>query len=249
MGLDVYAGTFTRYYARTWKTASQKFCEENGMEFHQIRTDDTPPPPVEEVEAGVGAWLEQLVQVLNNSGVSAEAWEDNGAKPYYTDKPDWDAFGALLLYGASKLLQKEPPLKYAKRTDFEKHPLINSDSRFNGWSLYGGAVCHWIPLSDSFMFNYPLPNGVEVNIGTTGLLKNELTMINKIGWNADRESILNWVGTEGYPEEAVISGGKIEFKEQVEEYDTESLAKLAFSVLWQAVEFSESERVPIILDF
>lgn len=252
MGLDVYAGTYVRYYTRNWKTVNQQFCEKNGFEYRQIRTDDTPPPPVETVMPSVKDWVENVIQVLHNSGVpSAEIWEENNEKPYYTAKPDWDALDALLLYAASKILDKSFPEDFSKNMDIYEHPLmkeIGKCERVNGWSLFKG-VCHWIPINDSIMFNFPLANGVNADIAATLLLKYELMKINELGWNADRETILSWSETEGYPNDAAIKDGKIECVKSHEVYDTESLAKFAFSILWEAVEFSEKERVPIVFDF
>lgn len=251
MGMDVYAGTFTRYYARNWKTASQKFCEENGIAFRQIRTDSSPPPPVEEIMDGVNDWQNRLVEVLHNSGVpAAEPWEENNEKPYYTDKPDWDAFGALALYAASKLLDKKTPKDYPKGMDYNSHPLMRkiSKSSFGGLSLFSG-VYHWIPVNDSIMFKYPLVNGITADIGTTTLLKSELIKINELGWKEDRNTILGWSNTEGYPQDASFNNGRLEIKKVTEVYDTHSLAKFAFSVLWRAAEFAENERVPVILDY
>lgn len=251
MGLDVYAGTFTRYYARNWKTATQKFSEENGISFRQIRADNTPQPPAEEICEGVNHWQEQLVRVLHNSGVpSAETWEENNEKPYYTDKTGWDAFNALLLYAASKLLGENFPKDFPKGMEIDDHPLMKpmKEGQFTGWSLFAG-VCHWIPLNESIMFHFPLANGIAVDIGTTALLKFELSKINEIGWKAARETILDWDKTEGYPADATFQDGKVKFNQVSEVYDTESLAKFAFSILWQAVEFAERERVPVILDF
>ncbi len=37
MGLDIYAGTLTRYYTHNWKTVTQQFVEANGMSFQTIR--------------------------------------------------------------------------------------------------------------------------------------------------------------------------------------------------------------------
>ena len=31
MGLDIYAGTLTRYYSHNWKTVVQQWAEENGF--------------------------------------------------------------------------------------------------------------------------------------------------------------------------------------------------------------------------
>lgn len=35
----------------------------------------------------------------------------------------------------------------------------------------------------------------------------------------------------------------------IQYYDTESLAKYAFSIFYQAVQFAEKNNVPVILDF
>ncbi len=37
MGLDIYAGTLTRYYSHNWKTVVQQWAEENGWGFKKSR--------------------------------------------------------------------------------------------------------------------------------------------------------------------------------------------------------------------
>ena len=39
MGLDIYAGTLTRYYSHNWKTVVQQWAEENGFGFQKITPD------------------------------------------------------------------------------------------------------------------------------------------------------------------------------------------------------------------
>ena len=39
MGLDIYAGTLTRYYSHNWKTVVQQWAEENGYSFNCITPD------------------------------------------------------------------------------------------------------------------------------------------------------------------------------------------------------------------
>ena len=39
MGLDIYAGTLTRYYSHNWKTVVQQWAEENGWGFQKIRME------------------------------------------------------------------------------------------------------------------------------------------------------------------------------------------------------------------
>ena len=36
MGLDIYAGTLTRYYAHNWKSAVQQWAEANGYTFQRV---------------------------------------------------------------------------------------------------------------------------------------------------------------------------------------------------------------------
>ena len=42
MGLDIYAGTLTRYYSHNWKTVVQQWAEENGYTFNRITPDGEP---------------------------------------------------------------------------------------------------------------------------------------------------------------------------------------------------------------
>lgn len=255
MGMDVYAGTFTRYYARNWKTVTQRFCEENGIAYQQlgVHADIAPEDKMspEEIEQGVNQWIRHTTAALKQAGIeTAECWQDDNEKPYYTDKPDWDAFGALLIYAAGKLLNKESPEQFKKGTDFCNHPLLKEamEGSAGEMSLYRG-VCHWLPIDDSFMFNYVLANGVEAEIGTVRCLKAELCKINEMCWNADEDTVIDWSFSEGYPDDGKIVDGKPQIGKVHEVYDTQSLAKFAFSVLWQAVKFSEKENVPIILDY
>ena len=37
MGLDIYAGTLTRYYSHNWKTVVQQWAEEQGYSFNRIK--------------------------------------------------------------------------------------------------------------------------------------------------------------------------------------------------------------------
>ena len=41
MGLDIYAGTLTRYYSHNWKTVVQQWAEENGFTPSSIETESS----------------------------------------------------------------------------------------------------------------------------------------------------------------------------------------------------------------
>ena len=91
-------------------------------------------------------------------------------RPYYTDKPDWDAFGAVLLVAACHTYEEPVPPTMEKDWDFGEHPLIarvaSDDERV--WSLFRGATW-WLPLSDSFLFQGSLPTDDTAAIATLGL--------------------------------------------------------------------------------
>lgn len=83
MGLDIYAGTMTRYYAQNWKSSVQKFCEEYGFPFHRITPNGnnvcTVPP--EEIQEDMQQWTAYLVNILTNSGIEGcTPWEENNVK-------------------------------------------------------------------------------------------------------------------------------------------------------------------------
>jgi len=255
MGLDIYAGTLSRYYMRNWKTITQQFCEENGMQYSQIHPtgSEEDNASVTETESTVRQWQEQLINALKSSGVEdAKGWvEDYDTKPYYTNKPDWDAFGALLLFATGKLLKVRSPKEYKKNTDYNQVLKIMGiyNTKYRQWSLFSG-VCYYVPIEDRLVFKYPLHNGQESMLSTVACLKYELTKINEACWQADEVAIRDWVNTEGYPAEGQIGGnGLLRLLPKRKVYSTESLAKFAFSILWQAVQFAEKEQVTIVLDY
>ncbi|MBR4086110.1 MAG: hypothetical protein IKK33_17725 [Lachnospiraceae bacterium] len=193
------------------------------------------------------------MNALKNSGAdTAKAWkEDYDTTPYYTNKPDWDALGALLLFATGKLLKVRFPKDYKKNTNYyEVLKIMGIDkTQYKQWSLFSD-VCYYIPIEERLVFRYPMPNGQENMLSTISCLKYELTQINEASWKADETTILDWVNTEGYPADGQIGGnGLLQFLPRRKVYSTESLARFAFSILWQAVSFAEKEQVAIVFDY
>ena len=48
----------------------------------------------------------------------------------------------------------------------------------------------WLPLTDSFLFQGPLPTDDPAAIGTVGGLLKELEKLNQLAWQADEDTIL-----------------------------------------------------------
>ena len=104
----------------------------------------------------------------------------------------------------------------------------------------------------TFFFQAPLPTDDQAIIATLGGLRKELEKLNQLAWQADENTILSWSETEGYPTDGIIPAhGKISRADIQEhtQFDTQSLAKFAFSMFWQAMRFAEEQQVPILLDY
>ena len=73
MGMDIYAGTLTRYYAQNWKTAAQQFAEENGWGYQRIMPEGTSQEEGEmlspaEIQADMEQWRDGLLKALTPEG-------------------------------------------------------------------------------------------------------------------------------------------------------------------------------------
>ena len=259
MGLDIYAGTLTRYYARNWKTVVEQWAEDNGYEFRHVSPEGETMPKEEnvaprEICAVMENWRDQICAAIAQSGREVGApWVEDNDKAYFTDKPDWDALGALLLVAACHICSEPVPEKVEKDWNFTEDPLIRkmAENKDEVWSLFQEATW-WLPVQDRFLIQGPLPTGNNAVIGTTAGLKEELQQINELAWQADEETILSWSETEGYPVDGEVGPDGVFTRADIPEhtqYDTDSLAKFAFSVFWKAVKFSEEYQVPILLDY
>jgi len=222
MGLDIYAGPLTRYYSHNWKTVVQQWAEENGYTFNRITPDGEPADNEEElspaeIQAAVEDWRDQILAAISQPNQPHYTpWPEDNERPYYTDKPDWDAFGAMLLVAACHTYEEPVPLTMEKDWDFGEHPLIArlASDEERVWSLLRGATW-WLPLTDSFLFQGPLPTDDQTMIAT--------------------------LDSDGQYSKADIP--------EHTQYDTQSLAKFAFSVFWRAMRFAEEQQVPILLDY
>ena len=89
-------------------------------------------------------------------------------------------------------------------------------------------------------------------IATLGGLRKELEKLNQLAWQTDEDTILGWADTEGYPVDGTVDSDGQYSKADIPEhtqYDTQFLAKFAFSMFWRAMRFAEEQQVPILLDY
>ena len=159
----------------------------------------------------------------------------------------------MLLVAACHTYGEPVPHTVEKGWNFREHPLVArlASDEERVWSLFRGATW-WLPLADAFFFQAPLPTDNTATISTVGGLRKELEKLNQLAWQADEDTITDWADTEGYPIDGTIDTDGLYSKADIPEhtqYDTQSLAKYAFSMFWQAMRFAEEQQVPILLDY
>ena len=126
LGLDVYAGSLTRYHAGAWSTIVDQ-TEEAGVEVRVSRADDLPADSIhdpEEVLAVVLSWREQLGTHL---GIRLE-WPEGIGTPYDTDELEWDGYGAVQLLAAYEVHPDLQPKRGWFRGDPRDDPSLYPDA-------------------------------------------------------------------------------------------------------------------------
>ncbi|MDX2146240.1 MAG: hypothetical protein SFZ23_01860 [Planctomycetota bacterium] len=191
MGLDLYAGTFTRYYLGDWQTVVQQ-------SFPGQVTVQRPPNPDRisdpiQISEIVAQWMKAL---STGTGLTLD-WDESLRRPYFTDKPAWDAFGALKIWAAHddqsldasahdqpitiENWSKDPSLTpYRDQPGSGRYPYITSDTEI------------WLPLSEPALFTGPDATGNERMFGEVGMLLAELELLNQRTWNASDEAAEQW---------------------------------------------------------
>ena len=105
--------------------------EEHGYTFQRITPSGDEIPEDEkmspaEIQADIENWQQQVLSAITQPGQKPYTpWTENNEKPYYTDKPDWDAFGAMLLVAACHVYGKPVPDTIENDWQFLDHPLID----------------------------------------------------------------------------------------------------------------------------
>jgi len=156
LGLDIYVGSFTRYYAGDWELVAARVARELGATFEVVRQHN-PPDAIrdpEEIRSIVLEWRSGLAASLASHLPEPLDWDESLDALYFTDKPCWDGYQGLLLKAA---YQEHPGLTIPREIpkDFDKDPAIQrsmgADSQTSYPSLLSNAQ-FWLPARFPFVF-------------------------------------------------------------------------------------------------
>ena len=258
MGLDIYAGSLTRYYSRNWKNRPQQWAEANGVKCVMTDAHGNEIKPVEDkaeimrIQDAVCQWARTLFEYLG-ACLPDQLWKEAPELGYFTDKPDWEAYGALIMLLACHL-QNRPLPEYVEKGWRASDDAVVKESmaQKSGFSLLS-EVNLWLPIDEMSIFTTNKPTGDVGPVSTLIVLKGELEEINRRIWGEDEATIKSW-RLDKYYTPLPVQQKKSLFsflrrKKATEKYRTEDLAQAAFSILYEAVNFAIEHKVPLLLDY
>jgi hypothetical protein len=102
MGLDIYVGPLSRYYAGDWETVIQRWGRENGTPITMIRPPGHRFPSLDDALQAVLTWRLQLEAAFGDLVHEPLDWSEDPTGDYSTDKPGFDGRSAVLLLAAQQ---------------------------------------------------------------------------------------------------------------------------------------------------
>lgn len=188
MGLDIYAGSVTRYVAGDWLTIVQQTFGDRAVVVRANEAEDRVTDG-DVIERAVAQWQEMFVRAFGE----AARWRDTADVPYQTDKPNWDGYGAVLVLAAC---QEQPHLTPGTTTEVAGRSITNPPllaANFQDGQVFkiaatapnlfpvllkGAEWCLPVP-ADTPLFDAPTPNGTEVLMGSLAAFVDELRALNE----------------------------------------------------------------------
>jgi hypothetical protein len=235
VGLDVYVGALTRYYAGNWETIVQRYGREAGIPVEVARkTPSDAITDVNEVRTLVLSWRTALSEALQSDISRPLDWNETDDAPYFTDKPTWDCYSSLLVWAAHSEHPTLPiPVRFVEdwTTDLAYQRSADKDFK-TAFPQLLRDVEMWLPHDFSFTFRAEDPGGNEVGFGSSIELCRQLEKLNRRTWNATEETLGEW-RREGAEHKAPVETG----------------AKFAFSLMLELAREAVAHRLIMKLDY
>ena len=236
MGLDIYVGSFTRYYSGNWETVVQKYGSEQSLGVQVVRLNS----PVDaitdpnQIQPTILSWRDKLSQSLGSNIDSPLDWDETDTAPYFTDKPAWDCYSSLLLWAAYSE-HPELPRPHDCIEDWTSDIAFQRSIDPNFKSSFPQLLRDveiWLPQKFAFTFRAADPTGKELGFGSSIFLQTQLELLNHRTWNATDQTLALWLN-EGAEYKAPLEIG----------------ARFAFSIMYELAHQAVKHRLVMKLDY
>jgi hypothetical protein len=238
MGLDVYVGSLTRYYLHDWETVIQQLGREQGIPVEIRHSEPSPPDELKdaaEIRETVSRWRAGLKQALHGTVGDPFDWDESPDAPYFTDKPDWDGYGGMLLLAAhDENPQLKPPKTISKQGWKDDQALrVSSDPTFPTRYAQILAPEWWLPWDFDWPFEGMAPSLTKRIFGSAPALLRQLTDLNTRTFRGTSAQLAEWANQP-------IEGGDGPFAQA---------ARLGLAIFLDLTQKAVVSRLPMLLDY
>jgi hypothetical protein len=172
VGLDVYVGSLTRYYAEGPGDVAERIARQQGVPFARDQAAE------DVIRVAVVSWRDGLGRWLGDRLAAPLDWDESGQAPCVTDKPSWDGYGGTVLLAAH---DEHPELAVPATVsaDWPDDPAYQASSARGAGSRYQQLLTPelWLPCGFGFVVRTQDVTGEEVQIGSSVALLDELELL------------------------------------------------------------------------
>jgi hypothetical protein len=229
MGLDIYVGSLTRYYARDWKTIVQQAAEAQGLKVQLVR----PPDPKDvvtdknQIRQAVLGWRLLIERGLGKHLRGKLDWDESDGTPYFTDKPDFEGWHAVqILAGSAATGDPLPKTVPADWTKDRKRAAAVKRSPYR--HIVEPYV--WLPAEFDDVFVAQSLGGPNLPFGSSPRLLDQLQHLNQDTLRATPEDFPKW-------------------RFDGPDHDIDRMTRFGLAVFTELAEKSVSARLPMLLDY
>jgi hypothetical protein len=162
------------------------------------------------------------------------SWNETSAAPWFTGRPTWEGFGALVLWAAyaeHASLRRPDVLP----TEWDEDPALlrsNADGVRSRYSHLVRNVELWLPTSLDITFEGNDVDGRRIVIGSSPALSRQLAELNAATWKMDDDQMA--LALRASPPESE---------------SLEQSARYTLSMMSRLVQHAVQHRLPVKLDY
>lgn len=199
MAFDIYVGGFSRFYSREWENVVQRWARENDTPYTLIGPGgEVEGADWDEVAEAVGHWQNAMNQALGEHFDTPLHWDESRDAPYFTDRPGYDGYGALLVWAAHAERGSTPPEEYDGEwfTDEAFQECVEPKEGQKYRPIVSGSL--WLPGDFPFSFKGGDITGETAHICSNRSLLESLEALNaetfRLSENDLQEALENGLG-------------------------------------------------------
>ena len=239
MGVDLYVGTLTRYFAGDWKTVVQQMME-TGTLSAQFKPKHEPLDPSvdrQAIQTDVDRWRARIASRLRRPLLGRKVtepfdWNESLGAPYFTDKPGWWGYGGLLAVAlraegraiSDQQISEQWVLSLLARA-------LPGGRRYP--HLLGSHA--WLPLEIDRPFRASWPAGRSAFFGSSPGLATELKELNERTYRAQETELVEWRKGDG--------------PDDLADWSLDQMARFGLAVFVEFARQAVAERLPMLLDY